>query len=98
MRKRVYLLHPEDSVAVALDDLKPGEHLSINVKGKTLSMVVRENIPFGHKIAVKDIRKKERIVKYGEDIGCATQDINQGEWVHSHNITSERGKSSRTGV
>ncbi len=47
-----------------------------------------DNIPAGHKIALKDIKKNEFVVKYGQIIGRATQDIKKGEWVHSHNLKS----------
>lgn len=47
-----------------------------------------ENIPAGHKYALRDIHKDEYIIKYGEIIGRATQDIGKGEWVHTHNVKS----------
>ena len=47
-----------------------------------------ETIPAGHKYALRDIAKGEYIIKYGEIIGRATQDIEQGEWVHTHNVKS----------
>ena len=47
-----------------------------------------ESIPAGHKYALCDIAQGEYIVKYGEIIGRATQDIKQGEWVHTHNVKS----------
>ncbi len=46
------------------------------------------NIPAGHKIALKDIAKGEYVIKYGEIIGRASQDITKGEWVHTHNVKS----------
>lgn len=45
-------------------------------------------IPAGHKYALKDIQKGETVIKYGEVIGRASQDIKQGEWVHTHNVKS----------
>jgi len=48
----------------------------------------REGIPAGHKIALADIRKGEKVVKYGYPIGVATQDIRMGEFVHTHNLAS----------
>ena len=47
-----------------------------------------ESIPAGHKYALCDIAKGEYVVKYGEIIGRVTQDIKQGEWVHTHNVKS----------
>ena len=47
-----------------------------------------ESIPSGHKFALRPISCGEYIVKYGEIIGRATADIQQGEWVHTHNVKS----------
>ena len=47
-----------------------------------------EGIPAGHKYALRDITRGEFVVKYGEIIGRATQDIKAGEWVHTHNVKS----------
>ena len=43
-------------------------------------------IPAGHKFALRDIRRGEYVIKYGEIIGRATADIRAGEWVHTHNL------------
>ena len=45
-------------------------------------------IPSGHKVALRDIKKGEFVVKYGQVIGRATADIKVGEWVHTHNLKS----------
>lgn len=47
--------------------------------------------PRGHKIALRSIAKGEPVVKYGFPIGRATQDIAEGEWVHSHNLATALG-------
>ena len=46
------------------------------------------SVKLGHKIALKDIDKGEYVFKYGHIIGKATQDIKQGEWIHTHNLAS----------
>lgn len=61
-------------------------------KGQTETVTVIGDIPFGHKIAVRDIKKGELINKYGEEIGIATKDIAKGEYVHVHNLDSMRGR------
>lgn len=48
-------------------------------------------IPAGHKYALKDIKKGEHVIKYGESIGIAAADIKKGEWIHSHNLKSGLG-------
>ena len=45
----------------------------------------------GHKIALCNIGKGEDVIKYGYPIGSATEDINEGERVHSHNMKTKLG-------
>lgn len=52
-----------------------------------------ETIPAGHKYALRDIKAGEYVIKYGEIIGRATQDIQKGEWVHTHNVKSHLDES-----
>lgn len=52
-----------------------------------------DKIPAGHKFALRDIKKDEYIIKYGEVIGRATADIEKGEWVHTHNVKSHLDES-----
>ena len=61
-------------------------------KGNSEILTVHGDVPYGHKIAVRDIRKGELIIKYGEEIGIATHDIRRGEYVHIHNLDSLRGR------
>jgi len=45
-----------------------------------------DEIPAGHKYALKDVKENEYVIKYGQIIGRAKRDIKAGEWVHSHNL------------
>jgi altronate hydrolase len=60
-----------------------------------VGVCLKENgeIPAGHKFALCDIKSGENIIKYGQIIGKATKDINQGEWVHTHNVKSHLDES-----
>lgn len=71
-----------DTVAVATRDLAVGETYFADGKEVTL----RTAIPFGHKVALTDIKTDENIVKYGQFIGHAITDIKKGEHVHTHNL------------
>ena len=44
------------------------------------------NLDDGHKYALRDIKSGENIIKYGNPIGHATDDIKAGEHVHTHNV------------
>lgn len=61
-------------------------------KGSGEEMTVHGNVPYGHKIAVCDIKKDKHIVKYGESIGAASEDIKKGDYVHVHNMVALRGR------
>ena len=61
-------------------------------KGNSEPVTVIGDVPYGHKIAVRDIKKGELIIKYGEEIGAATKDIAKGEYVHVHNLEALRGR------
>ncbi len=73
---------PRDMVAVALKPLRAGETVSFGGGEITL----REDLPMGHKAALRDIRKGEAVIKYGYPIGEATEDIPAGGHVHTHNL------------
>jgi altronate dehydratase small subunit len=47
---------------------------------------------FGFKLALTDISKGSKVIKYGETIGLASQDIKQGQLVHIHNIEGARAR------
>ncbi len=73
---------PGDAVAVALKPLKAGETISVGDCRVTLL----EDLPMGHKAALRDIRAGEDVIKYGYSIGKATADIPAGAHVHTHNL------------
>jgi len=86
--KKVILSHLKDNVATAKFPIKPGS-LLIFTKYK---IIAKEEIPFGHKIALRRISKGGSVLKYGERIGRAIREIKPGELVHVHNVVGERGK------
>jgi altronate hydrolase len=88
-------IHPKDNVAVALEDVKKGCDVIIN--GFSQRMEVLEDISFGHKIALDDIKKGDMVIKYGAPIGHAVTSIKKGMWVHTHNVrTNLEGKLEYT--
>ena len=89
----VLVMAPEDAVATALDDLSAGDELP-PTDGTPVDEPIRlrEDVPFGHKVAVRRIDAGAVVRKYGEVIGRATVAIAPGEWVHTHNCESTRGR------
>jgi len=81
----VIRLHPTDNVAVARVAIPAGTELSV----EDLQLVAREAIPAGHKIALGAIRPGEVVERYGQVIGRASQLIEAGRHVHTHNLSFE---------
>lgn len=77
------IINSNDNVMVALEDISK-DTLINDVK-------VLSDITKGHKIALKDLKKGEDIIKYGYPIGHATTDIKKGEHVHVHNVSTNLG-------
>lgn len=77
-------LSPLDNVAVAVRQLQPG--MDIAVSGHQLT--TGQRIAMGHKLALRPIKKNDAIVKYGQIIGFASQEIGPGSHVHTHNVTA----------
>jgi len=92
MRKDAIMINEKDNVGNALRDIQPGERITIGIGDKTRDMLIQEHIPYGHKFAIRDIRKGEDILKYGEVIGKAKEAISAGAHTHVHNIESLRGR------
>lgn len=80
------LLSEKDNVATLL---APGKKLDfVHVSSGSYKIFLLDDIPLHHKIALRDIRTGESVIKYGVVIGEATADISAGSWVHLHNLRS----------
>jgi len=76
-------LREGDDVVVALRDLQSGTVLAAD--GGSL-LTVSQSVPRGHKLAVRAVPAGAPVLKYGQQIGVATRDIEPGHHVHSHNL------------
>ena len=74
-----FLVHsPRDNVGV------------ITETDKTLKLKAKADIPIGHKVALKALKKGDTVIKYGEDIGKMVADTDVGEHVHVQNLKTKR--------
>ena len=80
-------INQNDNVAVALRPIAAGETLQVGGAAVTTT----EEIPQGHKFALRPIQAGEEVVKYGFRIGFAKEDIPTGSWVHVHNVKTGLG-------
>jgi (2R)-sulfolactate sulfo-lyase subunit alpha len=89
----VVLHDAKDTVAVAVvEGIKPGVELNawIMDEDRTISVKAIQEIPIGHKVALKDMSVGDTVFKYGIDIGKVVAPIKAGEHAHVHNIKTKR--------
>ena len=91
-KPKAIIMKEKDNVATATEKILPDSEIVVIISTKPIGILVKEAIPFGHKVAIRDITKGEKIIKYGEVIGEATVDIKQGQHVHVHNLVGCRGR------
>jgi altronate hydrolase len=82
---RVLKIHPDDSVAVALEPLAKGTDIP------AFSLTLLDDVPQAHKFALKDIAPGDKVIKYGAVIGLAREAIARGAHVHVHNLRTALG-------
>ncbi|MFV0295806.1 MAG: UxaA family hydrolase [Hyphomicrobiaceae bacterium] len=76
---RTLVLNPRDNAIVAVDAIPEGA----TVRGVASTM----RVPKGHKMAIRPVAKGEPVLKFGQIIGFATEDIGPGTHIHTHNCT-----------
>jgi hypothetical protein len=86
VKPNALVINESDNVAVALEDIGQGESVYL-ADGRVVEAV--SDVPFSHKIALRRFTRGEDIIKYGEVIGQAKEDIGTGDWVHTHNLVIE---------
>ena len=78
-------INPEDVVAVALIDLKQGQEIKLDSD----VVILKEDIPRGHKFALCDLAENDPVIKYGYPIGRAKHAVKKGEHVHTQNVKTD---------
>ncbi len=78
MSERLFIkVHDNDNVAIAVNELQEGIKLTDDI-------TTSEIIPQGHKIAFKDFKKDDPIIRYNVILGYALDDIRKGSWINEH--------------
>ena len=89
-----FVVHDEgDSVGVVVvEGVKAGQPLTgwIMDQDKEIEVRAQNDIPIGHKLAIKALADKDTVIKYGVDIGRTVAPIRVGEHAHVHNIKTKR--------
>ena len=85
------IIHEEkDNVAVVVIDKTSKCVGWVMENDKTIKIKSINEINLGHKIALKDFKEGDTIIKYGHDIGKVVLPIKKGEHVHVHNVKTKK--------
>lgn len=76
------LLHRDDDVAITMKDIDTGDSVLVADRVFTATAPVGR----GHKLAVRQRTPGDPVLRYGQVIGFATQSIEAGDHVHTHNL------------
>jgi altronate dehydratase small subunit len=94
--KKVFVIDAADNVGtVVVEALQKGDPVGTNGRIADVTVTANMDIPYGHKIALKNIAKGETVYKYGLSMGNAMSDIKAGDHVHVHNVESNRGRGDK---
>jgi (2R)-sulfolactate sulfo-lyase subunit alpha len=89
-----FIVHDKaDTVGVVVvEDVKPSQPLTgwIMETDETVHLTALDPVPLGHKIALRDIKHGDTVLKYGHDVGHTVADIPKGRHVHVHNMKTKR--------
>ena len=89
-----FVLHDaKDTVAVVVvEGVTAGTDMTgwIMDEDKTIQVQAKQDIPIGHKVALKDMAVGDTVIKYGIDMGKVVADITVGQHAHVHNIKTKR--------
>lgn len=85
-KARAIVINTRDNVATLVGDVGPGDEVECG--GEKVQAL--DPIPLGHKVALSDLAAGAQVIKYGLPIGVASRVIRKGEWVHVHNVVSQR--------
>ncbi|GAB6931435.1 altronate dehydratase family protein [Paenibacillus sp. JCM 10914] len=82
----IVILHSKDDVGIALRPLTVGDTVVGRIEDQEYRVEVVQDVPKGHKIALRSLEPGSHVLKFGYSIGVATEGIEQGQWIHSHNL------------
>ena len=89
-----FVLHDaKDTVAVVVvEGVKAGTAMTgwIMDEDRMINVQAQQDIPIGHKVALKDMAVGDAVLKYGIDMGKVVANIKAGQHAHVHNIKTKR--------
>lgn len=89
-----FIVHDKaDTVGVVVvEDVKPGKDLTgwVMQTDETIRLKSLDAVPLGHKIALRDFKPGDTVLKYGNDVGRIVAEVAKGQHIHVHNLKTKR--------
>lgn len=84
--------HRDNVGVVVVENLTAGTDMLcvVTEDNSEFRATVTQDVPIGHKVALRDLAAGDTVVKYGEDIGRVVAPIAKGDHVHTHNLKTKR--------
>ena len=84
------MMNPADNVVTTVTGIAKGEDVCYMNGNKCVTLKAEENIPYCHKVALKDLSEGNEVIKYGESLGRMVMPVAKGCWVNDQNLKSEQ--------
>lgn len=88
MKINALLIDDIDNVVTCVADVPAGADVFYRKGSEILSLKAEEDIPYCHKIALKDFAQDDEVIKYGESLGRTTIAVKKGHWLWDKNMHS----------
>ena len=84
--------HRDNVGVVVVENLTAGTDILgvVTEDNSEIRAVCNQDVPIGHKVALRDLAVGDSVVKYGQDIGKVVAPIRRGDHVHTHNLKTKR--------
>jgi len=84
--------HKDNVGVVVIEGLAAGTDMLcvVTADNSSFNLTARDDVPIGHKVALKDLSAGDTAIKYGEDIGKFVADVTKGGHVHTQNLKTKR--------
>lgn len=84
--------HSDNVGVVVVEGLEAGTDMLgvVTADDSSFQLTAKDDVPIGHKVALKDLKAGDTAVKYGEDVGRMVADVPRGGHVHVHNLKTKR--------
>ncbi|MBQ6971599.1 MAG: UxaA family hydrolase [Synergistaceae bacterium] len=88
MKINALMIDETDNVVTCVEEVPAGSGVFYRKGDEVLSVTAIDDIPYCHKVALKDFAAGEDVIKYGESLGKTNVAVKKGGWLWDGNMRS----------